>query len=312
VPEIFDYDRLADANTGPPPGGFPQTAQGSQWPGMVRELMARAKRLFDDISGKQKATGSGGNYAVASAMAPDLAKGFPLLFRANHENPAAGPTLTVGSSGQRALVYADGSTIPAGAIKAGQLCHVAADPDASRWNLLLVPASAYSGTVTGSQITLEGQAQGAIAIRGTADWRASAIGTAAQYLRGGPNPSWATPTGLPGQAKLACRVGASATLAQISGTGYTAVASTYGTGLYRLVFTPELPATFIPQLTFQGPTQRMVHIVSAVAGQIEFRVATTIVVPGGQNSVESNTINNGVGGAATNLGGSDFVHVVIF
>ncbi len=307
MPEIRDYSPLAASNTATPPNGWAIGTVAGLYGGIVRELMARVRRWWSDISGVAVSTGSGGAYAVATAQS----NATRVCWFANHANPNAGPTFNNGT-GDREMIYADGATLPAQAIKTGQLVEVVWDPARSKWATFLVPASQFAGTVTGAQLSLTGQQQGSMAVYGSSGWYAGAVGTQQQFWRGGLNPSWATPTGLPGQAKLACRVGASATLAQISGTGYTAVASTYGTGLYRLVFTPELPATFIPQLTFQGPTQRMVHIVSAVAGQIEFRVATTIVVPGGQNSVESNTINNGVGGAATNLGGSDFVHVVIF
>lgn len=241
MPEIQDYDGLASSNSAAPPNGFPDGALGRQYPSITREIMARVRRFHDDVCGRLKATGSNGNYVVATSRGVDLARGFSVRFRVNHENPNAGPTLSVGSSGQRPLTYADGSTVPAGAIKANQLCDAAWDNDNSRWTLSLMPAGAATsgtGTVTGANLSLTGQVVGSTAVYANGGWIATAAGNVNQFLRGGPNPSFAT---VPGTARMLCTVGANTTITNVSGLTHTASVSRLSTGRYRITPSPAFP-----------------------------------------------------------------------
>lgn len=234
MPEIYDYDGLAPSNSAAPPNGFPDGALGKQYPSIIRELMARTRRWHDDICGRLKATGTNGNYVVATSRGLDLALGASIRFRANHENPNAGPTLL-----GRPLTYADGSTIPAGAIKVNQLCDASFDNDNNRWTLSLMPAaSASAGTITGDKISLSGEAQGSVAIRSGTAWIASAAGTATQFFRGGPNPGFAA---IPTPVLLACTLSANTTIANRTGLPHTATLSRLAKGSYRLTVNPALP-----------------------------------------------------------------------
>lgn len=309
--EIFDYATGASANQATPPGGLPERAAGGLVYGIVRETMARLRRWHDDTSGKLKATGSNGNYVVATVRGVDLAKGFSFSFRANHENPNAGATLSAGTVGQRPLTYADGSTIPAGAIKAGQLLHVAFDLDNNRWNTGLVPASQFAGTVTGEQLSLSGQVVGSVAFRTSTAWAATAAGTATQFLRGGANPAFVTPTGLPGTALFACRVAGNPTLTVKSGLPHTAVGSRLSTGTYSLAISPALPSGYVPMLTYHGTTKRIVRVLEdSTNSAIVFAVHSTVSVAPGVDSLSSSQVTGS--GPEADLSGSQYVSVVVF
>lgn len=251
MPEIQDYDGLAPSNSAAPPNGFPDGALGKQYPSIIRELMARSRRWHDDICGRLKATGTNGNYVVSTARGLDLARGAALRFRANHENPSAGPTLAVGETGQRPLTYADGSTIPAGAIKNGQLLDASIDLDNNRWNLSIMPGAAATsgGTVTGDKLSLQGETQGSVAIRAGSAWIASAAGTATQFFRGGANPGFATPVGL---CLLAGRITSGTVFTPKAGLAHTATISRLGVGSYRLNVSPALPSGAIACASTNG------------------------------------------------------------
>lgn len=253
MPEIYDYEGLAPSNTAAPPNGFPDGALGKQYPSIIRELMARTRRWHDDICGRLKATGTNGDYVVATSRGLDLARGASIRFRANHENPNAGPTLL-----GRPLTYADGSTVPAGAIKVNQLCDASFDNDNNRWTLLAMPAATATqggGSVTGDKISLTGEAQGSVAIRSGTAWIASAAGTATQFFRGGPNPGFAT---VPGVALLACRITPNPTVAVRPGLAHTSTASRSAEGRYALAVAPPLPsgAVVVASIGVSSPTEK--------------------------------------------------------
>lgn len=241
--EFHTYETNADGNQQAVPNGWPRSTPGGFYGAVLRETMAACRRIHDDLCGRIRSTGSNGNYVVALSRGIDLARGCSFKFRANHENPAAGPTLSVGSSGQRPLTYADGSTIPAGAIKSGQLLDVAIDTDNNRWTTTLMPGGTTvvgGGTVTGDKLSLSGETQGSVAIRAGSSWIASAAGTATQFFRGGPNPGFAA---VPGTALLACKIGPNPTITVKPGLPHTATVSRTGDGRYTLTVSPALPAT---------------------------------------------------------------------
>lgn len=241
--EFHTYETNADGNQQAVPNGWPRSTPGGFYGAVLRETMAACRRIHDDLCGRIRSTGSNGNYVVALSRGIDLARGCSFKFRANHENPASGPTLSVGTSGQRPLTYADGSTIPTGAIKANQLLDVAIDTDNNRWTTTLMPAGTVTtggGTVTGDKISLSGEAQGSVAIRAGSSWIASAAGTATQFFRGGPNPGFAA---VPGTALLACKIGPNPTITVKPGLPHTATVSRTGDGRYTLTVSPALPAT---------------------------------------------------------------------
>lgn len=234
--EFHTYDSQANQNQQAVPNGLPRLTPGGFYGDVWRETAAAARRFHDDLCGRLRATGSGGNYVVSTSRAIDLTRGAGFKFRANHENPAAGPTLL-----GRPLTYADGSTIPAGAIKSGQLLDVAFDGDNNRWNLSIMPGSVAStggATVTGDKLSLQGEAQGSVAIRAGSAWIASAAGTATQFLRGGANPGFAA---VPGTAFLAGRITQGGAWTARGGLPYTATVSVPDTGRYRLTVSPALP-----------------------------------------------------------------------
>lgn len=239
--EFHTYETNADGNQQAVPNGWPRSTPGGFYGAVLRETMAACRRIHDDLCGRIRSTGSNGNYVVALSRGIDLARGCSFKFRANHENPAAGPTLSVGSSGQRPLTYADGSTIPAGAIKSGQLLDVAIDTDNNRWTTTLMPGGTTvvgGGTVTGDKLSLSGEAQGSVAIRAGSSWIASAAGTATQFFRGGPNPGFAT---VPGTARLLCTVGSGTSISSASGLTHTASVSRLSEGRYRITPSPAFP-----------------------------------------------------------------------
>lgn len=241
--EFHDYEPLAQANTKAPPGGFPELTPGRFYRPIVQELMSAARRFFDDVSGKLVSTGSNGNYAVSPSRSVDLTRGCSVVFRANHTNPNAGCTLSVGSSGQRALTYADGSTIPASTIRSGQM--VQAFIDDSGWKMALMPASQYVGSVTGDKISLTGQAPGSVAIYTSGGWIATGAGSTGQFLQGGSSPAFTAPSALPGMVLFACRVTAGTTITNRSGLPYTATISRLGAGRYRLNMSAALPSGYM-------------------------------------------------------------------
>lgn len=238
--EFHTYETNADGNQQAVPNGWPRSTPGGFYGAVLRETMAACRRIHDDLCGRIRSTGSNGNYVVALSRGIDLARGCSFKFRANHENPAAGPTLSVGTSGQRPLTYADGSTIPAGAIKSGQLLDVSIDTDNNRWTTTLMPGSTAStgSTVTGDKLSLTGEVQGSVAIRAGSAWIASAAGTTSQFFRGGSNPGYAT---VPGTARLLCTVGANTTITNVSGLTHTASVSRLSTGQYRITPSPAFP-----------------------------------------------------------------------
>ena len=249
--EFHTYDSAADQNQQAVPNGLPRGTPGGFYGGIWRETAAACRRFHDDLCGRLKATGSNGNYVVATSRAIDLARGASIRFRANHENPNAGPTLL-----GRPLTYADGSTIPAGAIKTNQLCDAAFDNDNGRWTLSLMPVASFlAGTITGDKISLTGEAQGSVAIRSGAAWIASAAGTATQFFRGGPNPGFAT---VPGVALLACRITPNPTVAVRPGLAHTCTASRTAEGRYSLAVTPPLPsgAVVVASIGVSSPTEK--------------------------------------------------------
>lgn len=234
--EFHTYDSQANQNQQAVPNGLPRLTPGGFYGDVWRETAAAARRLHDDLCGRLRATGSGGNYVVSTSRAIDLTRGVSLKFRANHENPAAGPTLL-----GRPLTYADGSTIPAGAIKSGQLLDVAFDGDNNRWNLSIMPgldASTGGATVTGDKLSLQGEAQGSVAIRAGSAWIASAAGTTSQWFRCGPNPG---PANLPTPVLLACTLSSNVTISNRSGLPHTATLSRLSKGNYRMTVNPALP-----------------------------------------------------------------------
>jgi len=245
VAEFHTYETNADGNQQAVPNGFPRSTPGGFYGGVVRETLAACRRFHDDLCGRIRSTGSNGNYVLATSRGIDLARGCSIKFRVNHENPAAGPTLSVGTSGQRPLTYADGSTIPAGAIKSGQLLDVSIDTDNNRWTTTLMPGSTTStgSTVTGDKLSLTGEVQGSVAIRAGSAWIASASGTTSQFFRGGSNPGFAVPTGL---ALLACTISTGTVVAVRPGLAHTATISRLGAGSYRLNVTPALPVGAVP------------------------------------------------------------------
>lgn len=256
--EFHTYETNADGNQQAVPNGWPRSTPGGFYGAVLRETMAACRRIHDDLCGRIRSTGSNGNYVVALSRGINLARGCSFKFRANHENPAAGPTLSVGSSGQRPLTYADGSTIPAGAIKSGQLLDVAIDTDSNRWTTTLMPGGTTvvgGGTVTGDKISLSGEAQGSVAIRAGSAWIASAAGTATQFFRGGPNPGFAT---VPGVALLACRITPNPTVAVRPGLAHTCTASRSAEGRYSLAVTPPLPsgAVAVASIGVSSPTEK--------------------------------------------------------
>lgn len=294
MPEIQDYDGLAPSNSAAPPNGFPDGALGKQYPSIIRELMARSRRWHDDICGRLKATGTNGNYVVSTARGLDLARGAALRFRANHENPSAGPTLAVGETGQRPLTYADGSTIPAGAIKNGQLLDASIDLDNNRWNLSIMPGSDASTGVTGDKLSLQGEAQGSVAIRAGSAWIASAAGTATQFFRGGANPGFATPTGL---CLLAGRITAGTNFTPKGGLAHTATISRLGVGWYRLNVSPALPSPYF---------------VATSAHCDELGVVPLVVVRAKTTTTIELTRNFRSDGSAADISVTEAVDVVVF
>lgn len=268
--EFHTYDSAADQNQQAVPNGLPRGTPGGFVYGVVRELAATCRRFHDDRSGRLKATGTNGNYVVASSRAIDLARGASIRFRANHQNPNAGPTLL-----GRPLTYADGSTIPAGGIKVDQLCDASWDNDNSRWALTVIPAATVtqgSTTVTGDKISLSGEAQGSVAIRAGTSWIASAAGSATQFFRGGPNPGFVSLP--PGPALLACRIGASNSITNRAGLQHTATVTRLGVGSYRLGVTPPLPATAMP-LALCNTYFRVVQVDIPDSSTVTVGVATT-------------------------------------
>lgn len=257
--EFHTYETNADGNQQAVPNGFPRSTPGGFYGGVVRETLAACRRFHDDLCGRIRSTGSNGNYVLAPSRGIDLARGCSIKFRVNHENPAAGPTLSVGTSGQRPLTYADGSTIPAGAIKSGQLLDVAIDTDNNRWTTTLMPGGTVtaggSTTVTGDKISLSGEVQGSVAIRAGSAWIASAAGTATQFFRGGPNPGFAT---VPGVALLACRITPNPTVAVRPGLAHTCTASRSAEGRYALAVAPPLPsgAVVVASIGVSSPSEK--------------------------------------------------------
>lgn len=289
--EFHTYDPQANQNQQAVPNGLPRLTPGGFYGDVWRETAAAARRLHDDLCGRLRATGSGGNYVVSTSRAIDLTRGVSLKFRANHENPAAGPTLL-----GRPLTYADGSTIPAGAIKSGQLLDVAFDGDNNRWNLSIMPGAAATsgGTVTGDKLSLQGEAQGSVAIRAGSAWIASAAGTATQFFRGGANPGFATPTGL---CLLAGRITAGTNFTPKGGLAHTATISRLGVGRYRLNVSPALPSPYF---------------VATSAHCDELDVVPLVVVRAKTTTTIELTRNARSDGSAADISGTEAVDVVVF
>lgn len=244
--EILDYADGGEGNQATPPDGLPRNTIGGLVYDVIREIMARLKRNALDAGGAATATGSNGNYAVATSSAMTLRPGAMIMWRSNHANPNASPTLNAGGTGARPLSYADGTSIPALAIGARQLILSAWDNANGRWNTTIMPASQFVGSVTGDKISLSGQAVGSVAIYTSGGWIASAAGAVGQFFQGGSNPGFATPSGIPGMALFACKIGPGTTISVRSGLPYSATISRLGTGQYRLGMSASLPSGYVP------------------------------------------------------------------
>ncbi len=250
--EILDYADGGEGNQATPPHGLPRNTIGGLVYDVIREIMARLKRKALDDGGAAVATGSNGNYAVTTSSAMVLRPGASLVWRTNHVNPNANPTLNAGGTGNRPLTYADGSSIPATAIGSRQLISCSWDDANGRWNATIMPASQYLGSVTGDKISMTGQTVGAVAIYTSGGWIASAAGAVGQFLQGGSSPSFVTPTNLPGTVLLACVINAGTTVSVRTGLPHTATVSKTGTGRYRLNVTPALPSSYVPSCSVIG------------------------------------------------------------
>ena len=308
--EILDYADGGEGNQATPPDGLPRNTIGGLVYDVIREIMARLKRNALDAGGAATATGTNGNYAVATSSAMTLRPGAVVMWRSNHANPNASPTLNAGGTGSRPLSYADGTSIPALAIGARQLILSAWDNANGRWNATIMPASQFVGSVTGDKISLSGQAVGSVAIYTSGGWIASAAGAVGQYFQGGSNPGFATPSGIPGMAILACSFGNSLVATNKSGLPYTAIASKVSTGKYRLVVSPAMPSFRIPMVTFEGSVQRMVTIRATTTTTIDIGVSSTVYVAGGASSLSSGQVTGD--GPELDLGSGQLLHVTVF
>ena len=91
--EILDYADGGEGNQATPPDGLPRNTIGGLVYDVIREIMARLKRNALDAGGAATATGTNGNYAVATSSAMTLRPGAMIMWRSNHANPNASPTL---------------------------------------------------------------------------------------------------------------------------------------------------------------------------------------------------------------------------
>lgn len=244
--EIRDYSTLADSNTATPPDGMPDLATAQTLQPTMRDMMARLRRLLTDISGELVSTGSNGAYVVQTSQSAVALASMWVIFRANHENPNAAPTLSVGGLAPHSITYADGGQVPPGAIKKDQIVECHYDLTNNRWNLMYVAASITDVVVDGTNLTLDGQVQGSIPVLNSQDeWVAAGPGTAGQFMMSrGPSSTpqmQDMPKGLPGMTLLACAIKASNVFVVKSGLKHSATYSRLAQGSYRLTVTPDLP-----------------------------------------------------------------------
>lgn len=278
---------------------MPDAATADKIQPTIREAMGAVRRFVGDISGENTATGSGGAYVVASAQTATFSSVMFAAFRANHENPNAAPTLALGGLPARTIAYADGSTIPAGGIRAGQIVVVYADTANSRWSSLALPTTPDVGSVDGSRITLDGEATGGLAVKSATDWISLSPGTSGRVLtsRGpGLTPTYQDPAvGLKGMARLVCKINPGTAIQVMSGTPHTATISRLSKGNYRINVSPNLPGFYTVQLTTGGEFR---HAVAKDLTSSSFTVQQVSVAdPSSSEDVESpNYINVAVFG----------------
>lgn len=115
MPEINDYDPIADGNSLSPPNGFPEDMDYSDVNNSSREVMAVLARNYRDENGSLSATGINDLTISANGVYPALYQGLRLGFRAANNNTGA-MTLTLNSLPAAPLVNTAGAPMEANSI----------------------------------------------------------------------------------------------------------------------------------------------------------------------------------------------------
>ena len=134
--EIRDYSVTADDNNATPPAGAPNGMPPSTVNDTIRELCARIKRLYEDVSGVKVTAGSSNTYTLsASRTVASYQQGDAFLFEANHSNTAAA-TINVDTLGAKSIVHNDGTALRAGDMTAAGMYLIAYEANNDRFILV--------------------------------------------------------------------------------------------------------------------------------------------------------------------------------
>lgn len=115
MPEINDYDPIADGNALAPPNGFPEDMEYSDVNNSAREVMAVLARNYRDENGSLSATGINDLTVSANGVYPMLYQGLRLGFRAANNNTGA-MTLTLNNLPAAQLLNTAGAPMEANSI----------------------------------------------------------------------------------------------------------------------------------------------------------------------------------------------------
>lgn len=134
--EISDFNVAAASNNSASPAGAPEAMAPSGVNDTIREIMARIKRWYNDVTGSNTSGGSAGAFTLAASQTISAyAAGQMFIFEANHANTGAA-TLNVDSVGAKAIVKSYDTALAANDIKAGQMVAVVYEATADNFQII--------------------------------------------------------------------------------------------------------------------------------------------------------------------------------
>jgi len=146
--EIKNYSSTADDNSATSPAGWPESMPPSGVNNSDRELAARIRRWYEDVSAVKTTTGSSNAYVLAAArVVTAYAAGDAYMIKANHTCTSAGSTLNIDSVGAKSIVTPAGAALGAGDITSGGIYIIAYEASVDKF-MLLAGGSTFSGDIT--------------------------------------------------------------------------------------------------------------------------------------------------------------------
>src|SRR3990167_4317661 len=136
--EISDYNVSAGSNPSASPNGAPEGMAPGDVNDVIREVMARLKRWYNDTGGANDSAGSANAYTLAASQTISAyAEGQVFLFEASFANTGAA-TLNVDSVAPKSLEKNYNQALVSGDIFAGQMVLVVYEATADNFQIISV------------------------------------------------------------------------------------------------------------------------------------------------------------------------------